>query len=64
MEKKIIEFLRMHKLISIYGLEKKLSFPEGTIAKAVKGTRGLPNKYHDAIIFELKKYGFTEFIPD
>lgn len=53
----IIDFLKSHELISIHGLEKKLGLSNGTISKAVDGRRGLPEKYHEKIISELKKYG-------
>lgn len=55
---KIVEFLRSHPLISIYGLEKQIKISEGTIAKAVKGDRSLPDKYNELIEPVLKEYGY------
>lgn len=51
--------MKSHELISVYGLECKCDIPEGTVAKAVKGLRGIPEKYHEAVIKELRHYGFN-----
>lgn len=53
---KIINFLKAHELISIHALEKKCGLPQSTIYKAQNG-RTLPEKYHESLIKELKRYG-------
>lgn len=53
---KIINFLKAHELISINALEKKCGLPQSTIYKAQNG-RTLPEKYHESLIKELKRYG-------
>lgn len=55
-----IAWLREHDLISINRLEKKIGIPQRVLSKVVTGLdgRALPEKYHDALISELKKYGF------
>ena len=60
MNKKIIDFLKEHPLIAIAVLEKKCNVSASTIANAMAGRRGLPQKHIDKIVTELKKYGFTE----
>ena len=57
MQKKIIDFLKSHELISVHALEKKCGLPQSTIYKAKNG-RTLPEKYHESLIKELKRYGF------
>ncbi len=54
---KIIDFLKSHELISVHALEKKCGIPQSTIGQAFKG-RGIPEKYHESLIKELKSYGF------
>ena len=54
---KIINFLKAHELISINALEKKCGLSQGTMAHALNGSRGLPEKYHESLIKELKRYG-------
>lgn len=55
-----ITWLQEHELISINRLEKKVGIPQRVLSKVVTGLdgRGLPDKYHDALFAELKKYGF------
>jgi hypothetical protein len=55
-----ITWLQEHDLISINRLEKKIGIPQRVLSKVVTGLdgRALPDKYHEALIAELKKYGF------
>ena len=52
----INEFLSKRPLISVNGLEAKLSIPLGTIR--VSSNKQIPNKYVDDIISELSQYGY------
>lgn len=55
-----ITWLRGHDLIAINRLEKKVGIPQRVLSKVITGLDGrdLPEKYHDALIAEIKKYGF------
>jgi hypothetical protein len=55
-----IVWLQEHDLISINRLEKKIGIPQRVLSKVITGLdgRALPDKYHEALIAELKKYGF------
>lgn len=57
---KAIEWLQTHDLISINRLEKKVGIPQRVLSKVIKQLDGrdLPEKYHDDLIKELKRYGF------
>lgn len=57
---KAIKWLQTHELISINRLEKKIGIPQRVLSKVVKELDGreLPEKYHNDLIKELKKYGF------
>ena len=57
---KAITWLQEHELISINRLERKIGIPQRVLSKVVTGLdgRGLPDKYHEALIAEIKKYGF------
>lgn len=57
---KAIAWLRTHDLISINRLEKKVGIPQRVLSKVITGLDGrtLPEKYHEALLTEIKKYGF------
>ena len=57
MNEKILKFLKTHELISVHALEKKCGMPQSTIGQAQNG-RKVPEKYHESLIKELKRYGF------
>jgi len=56
-----IVWLRAHDLIAINRLEKKCGIPQRVLSKVVTELdgRSLPEKYHSALINELKKYGLN-----
>lgn len=60
----IIEFLRTHPLISVYGLEKELGLYEGAISHAVQGRKRLPKKHVKRITAVLARYGYIEIEGD
>lgn len=53
-----LEWLNEHELITILRLERKLGIPDRVLTKAIAGDRPLPDKYHNPLFEELKKYGF------
>lgn len=61
---KAIAWLQEHDLIAINRLESKLGIPQRVLSKVVKATDGrqLPEKYHEGLFAELKKYGFKELL--
>ncbi len=62
LSEKIIAFLDSHKFITPTRIEKKLKIPNTTISQAKTGGRAIPKKYLDALIEELKNYGFLLII--
>lgn len=52
-------WLNSHPLIHIAGLEVKCKIPFTTISGALGETRRIPPKHHEAIIEELKEYGYN-----
>lgn len=55
-----VVWLQTHDLISINRLEKKVGIPQRVLSKVITGLDGrtLPEKYHKALLKELKEYGF------
>lgn len=53
-----IDWVKTHDLISINRLEERVGIPQRVLAKAIAGSRALPEKYIGPLTVELKKYGF------
>lgn len=56
-----LEWLRSHDLISHRALEIKCGISQGSLSKALRGIRNLPEHFVPALCFELKKYGFDPY---
>lgn len=54
----IIDWLRDHPLLSLNAIEKQLDLPQGTLSKALKGSRDLPVKHQSPLAELLKSYGY------
>lgn len=59
-EQSILSWIEEHPGINISHFESQIKCPKGTIQAAVNKTqnRGIPTKYLDKLIEELKKYGY------
>lgn len=56
MYKELDWLVRRKDYISVYKIEKELEMPEGTLRKFVDGDRGLPDKWHDPVMYWVKKF--------
>ncbi|MFT3945934.1 MAG: hypothetical protein QM763_03080 [Agriterribacter sp.] len=57
---KVDRFLNNRFLISVNRLEKHLDIPIGTINRAQKGVREIPEHHVKKLVNELKDYGFNQ----
>ena len=51
----LTELLKSIEWLNTSALEAACRLPDGTIAKAIKGSRALPEKHVSAIVNELRK---------
>jgi hypothetical protein len=56
-----IAWLKKHDLINQRALEEKCGLPQGSLYKAVKGVRNLPEHYVPLLFDKLKSYGYNPY---
>lgn len=54
---KIIQWLKTHEAIRLTVIEDAAKIPSRTLQRALEG-RGIPDHHIEALIKELKKYGY------
>lgn len=56
----IIDFLKTHPLLNIYGIEAACGISHSTIANAIAGRRKIPQKHVRELELFLSNYGFRK----
>ena len=59
-DQRVIEWFKDHPAVSVRQIESIAGMPSSTLAKYLKGERGLPKRHHESLMQVITNYGFEQ----